>query len=340
VLEVRPDEMLIGGNGSLTLMYFCVQSALWQGVSGAGSAWSREGTEIKFLAPVPGYDRHFSICEQLGIELLPVPLGETGPDMDQVERMVESDPAIKGIWCVPRFSNPTGIVYSDEVVARMAALPRRAGPNFRIFWDNAYAIHTLNDTAPKLAGLMEHCRSEGTEDGVYLFGSTSKVTFAGAGVAFMATSPANRAVLLQQLGIMTIGPDKINQERHVRFLKDRDTLERHMARHAEIIRPRFERVLEKLRKELGGTGMGSWTEPEGGYFVSFDTLPGLAREVVRLAGEAGVKLTPAGATFPGGEDPEDRNIRLAPTFPALDEIERAMEVFVVCVRLASVRARL
>jgi len=340
VLGVQPDEMLIGGNGSLPLMYFCLQSALERGVAAPESAWRSEGRTIKFLAPVPGYDRHFTACEHLGIELVPVRMTHEGPDMDQVEGLCAADSGIKGIWCVPRFSNPTGTIYSDAVVARLAKLPARAGAHFRIFWDNAYAVHTLNDGARQVANLMDLCRKEGTQDGVYLFGSTSKITFAGAGVGFMAASPANLKVLTRHLGFSTIGPDKVNQERHVRFLQSPERLAEHMAKHAEIIRPRFELVLDKLRKGLGDRHFGSWTEPEGGYFISFDTEPGLAREVVGLAGEAGVKLTPAGATFPYGRDPEDRNIRLAPTFPTLDELDKAMDVFVVCVQLATVRKRL
>ena len=341
MIGVKPEEVLIGGNGSLTLMYFAVQTALQQGVSDADSAWALDTTgTIKFLAPVPGYDRHFSICEHLGIELIPVRMNEDGPDMDQVEQLVQADPSIKGIWCVPRFSNPTGTVYSAAVVERIAKLGKIASANFRVFWDNAYAVHTLQSDAAKLANIMDFCRAEGTEDSVYLFGSTSKITFAGAGVAFMASSPANLAVLKNHLGFATIGPDKVNQLRHVKFLKDMTTLEQHMAKHAAIMQPRFTAVLSSLRNELGDSGMGSWTEPEGGYFVSFDSLPGLAQEIVKMAAAAGVKLTPAGATFPYGNDPQDCNIRLAPTYPSVAEIEKAMEVFVLCVKLASVNQAL
>ncbi len=321
-------------------MYFTAQTCMNQDFAGAGSAWATGGAPVKFLAPVPGYDRHFSVCEHLGIDMIPVAMNDDGPDMDQVESLVKADPAIKGIWCVPRFSNPTGCVYSDQVVERMAGLGKLAGPNFRVFWDNAYAVHTLHDGAPELANLMDHCRRAGTEDSVFLFGSTSKITFAGAGVAFIGSSPANLKALQHHLGFSTIGPDKVNQMRHVRFLKDMDTIREHMRGHAAIMRPRFEAVLDRLDSDLAGTGMGEWTRPQGGYFIAFDARPGLAREIVRLAGEAGVKLTPAGATFPYGNDPEDRNIRLAPTFPSVEEIEQAMEVFVVCVKLASVRQAL
>ena len=334
MIGVNTDEIMIGGNSSLTLMHSTVEVAMLQGVAGAGSAWKDEGGNIKFLAPVPGYDRHFSVCEHLGIELIPVAMKDDGPDMDQIEELLRNDSSIKGIWCVPRFSNPTGIVYSDEVVARIAKLANIAGPNFRVFWDNAYAVHVLDKNAPKLANLMDLCRQEGTEDSVYIFGSTSKITFAGAGVAFIGSSPANLAVLKQHYGFTSIGPDKINQLRHVRFLKDMDTLDQHMAKHAAIMQPRFDAVLNALRSELAE--LGEWEEPQGGYFISFDSQPGLASRIVKLAADAGVKLTPAGATFPYGKDPEDKNIRLSPTFPSLDEISKAMEVFVVCVKLASV----
>ncbi|ARN74704.1 aminotransferase class I/II-fold pyridoxal phosphate-dependent enzyme [Oceanicoccus sagamiensis] len=340
MVGVKPEEVMIGGNSSLTLMYFSLQTAMHQGVSDADSAWAKDGQTVKFLAPVPGYDRHFAACEHLGVELIPVAMDDNGPDMDQVEQLVQADASIKGIWCVPRFSNPTGVVYSDEVVQRIAKLGNIAGPNFRVFWDNAYAVHVLNDNAPELPNLMDYCRQQGTEDSVYIFGSTSKITFAGAGVAFIAGSPANLTVLKKHLGFTSIGPDKINQLRHVAFLKDSATLSEHMNRHAAIMQPRFDAVLSSLRSELGDTDMGSWTEPEGGYFISFDSRPGLAREIIALAAGAGVKLTPAGATFPYGNDPDDKNIRLAPTYPTVSEIEKAMEVFVTCVKLASVKQAL
>lgn len=341
MLDVEPDELMIGGNSSLTLMYFCAATALQHGVTkDSDTAWQNLGQTIKFLAPVPGYDRHFSLCEHLGIELIPVSLNDDGPDMDQVEQLVQADASIKGIWCVPRFSNPTGIVYSDQVVERIAKLGTLASEGFRVFWDNAYAVHALNDDAPQLASIMDYCRQAATEDSVYLFGSTSKVTFAGAGVAFVGSSPANLAVLKKHMGFMSIGPDKVNQLRHVHFLKDRETLAEHMRKHATILAPKFDAVMSKLDSELSGAGMGSWTSVQGGYFVSFDALPGLARMIVQLSAAAGVKLTPAGATFPYGNDPEDKNIRLAPSFPTIGDIEKTMDVFVLCVKLASVRQRL
>ena len=339
VLGVKPSETLIGGNASLTLMFQSVAFAHLFGVRGPETAWSNEG-DVKFLCPVPGYDRHFGICEELGIKMLPVPMDQNGPDMDQVEALVKADPCIKGIWCVPRFSNPTGIVYSDEVVERIAQLGKVAGPNFRVMWDNAYAIHALSDDAPQLANLMDLARQHGTEDSVLIFGSTSKVTFAGSGLAFMGASEDNLKYFKKHLGMSTIGPDKVNQLRHMKFFGDFDGLLHHMARHAELLNPRFEAVLRHLDKGFADSDLGTWTVPQGGYFVSFDARPGLAKEIVHLAGEAGVKLTPAGATFPYGQDPDDKNIRLAPSFPSLEDINKTMEVFVVCVKLASVRQKL
>jgi aspartate/methionine/tyrosine aminotransferase len=339
ILGVSPEQTLVAGNSSLTLMYYSVMQALLVGVDGEQSAWKNEG-EISFLCPSPGYDRHFTVCERLGIRMIPVAMTDTGPDMDEVEQLVEADPRIKGIWCVPRFSNPTGIVYSDETVERIAKLGQISGPNFRVMWDNTYAVHSLDDDAPELAPIMAFCEQHGTKDNVLQFGSTSKITFAGAGVGFMGASAKNLQALIQFMSTLSIGPDKINQMRHVAFLKDSDTLAAHMRKHAALIAPRFDAVFDALRSELADTGMGDWTEPAGGYFISFNTRPGLAREVVRLAGEAGVKLTPAGATYPYGDDPGDRNIRIAPTVPSLEEVKKAMAVFVLCVKLASVRQKL
>jgi DNA-binding transcriptional MocR family regulator len=340
VLGVTPEETLIGGNSSLTLMYMAAQFGLYQGFGELAPSWISEGGNTKFIAPVPGYDRHFSVCEHLGIELITVALNDDGPDMDAVEELLKHDPSIKGIWCVPRFSNPTGTVYSNNVVDRIAQLGKIASSNFRVFWDNAYAVHQLSEDAPKVANLMDNCRKYGTEDSVYLFGSTSKITYAGAGVAFAGMSKGNLKAFTHHLGMSQIGPDKINQLRHIRLLKDADGIKDHMSKHAAVLKPRFDIVLKHLREGLGESGMASWTEPQGGYFVSFDTLPGLAKEVVKLAAEAGVKLTPAGATFPYGKDPANSNIRIAPSVPSLDEIDRAMAVFVSCVKLASVKQRL
>ena len=339
VLGVPAEEILIGGNASLTLMYNVVDYALTVGLKGPESAWGNSDP-VKFICPAPGYDRHFAICEHLGIEMLSVPMLDTGPDMDHVESLLAGDDSIRGIWCVPRFSNPTGCVYSDATVERIAALPRIAGEHFLIMWDNAYAVHTLDDDAPALASLRAACERQATLDNAFQFGSTSKITYAGAGVSFMASSPTNLRAYKQHLGIQTIGPDKVNQLRHVRFLRDADTLAEHMRAHRALIKPRFEQALKTLEAELAGTGMGRWLAPRGGYFISFDTLPGLATEVVGLAADIGVKLTPAGATFPYGKDPEDTNIRLAPTFPSLEDVTAAAEAFTVCVKLATVRQRL
>lgn len=339
MLGVKPEETLIGGNASLTLMFQTLNFAHNFGVRGPGSAWNLEG-KIKFLCPVPGYDRHFAICEELGIEMMPVKMDENGPDMDQVEALVKADKLIKGIWCVPRFSNPSGIVYSDAVVKRIAGLAKIAGPNFRVMWDNAYSIHALHRGAPALANIMDLAREQGTEDSLFIFGSTSKITFAGAGLAFMGSSLENLKYFKKHLGIITIGPDKVNQLRHVKFFGDFNGLLDHMDKHAELLKPRFDAVIQHLESGLKDSDLGTWTVPEGGYFVSFDSRPGLAKEIVRLADEVGVKLTPAGATFPYGKDPEDRNIRLAPSFPTVADINKAMEVFVLCVKLASVRQKL
>lgn len=339
VLQVPERNVLVGGNSSLTLMWQCAVYGMHFGFDGPGSAWSANG-KVRFICPVPGYDRHFSVCEHLGIEMVTVPMTEHGPDMDAVEALLASDASIRGMWLVPRFSNPTGAVCDDATVERCAALGRLAAPGFRLFWDDAYAVHALQPGAPRLASLFAACQRNGTEDSVLLFGSTSKITHAGAGVAFLAASEANLSAIRHHMGFASIGPDKVNQRRHVALLRDFSGLLAHMEGHAELLRPRFAAVLDTLERELGGTGMGSWSRPQGGYFVSFDTRPGLAKEVVRLAAEAGVKLTPAGATFPYRNDPEDRNIRIAPSFPTVEDISRAMEVFVVCVKLASTRQRL
>ncbi len=335
VLEVAPEDMIVAGNSSLQLMHYAATFAMHLGVGG-GAGWSAAtGGKVKFLCPVPGYDRHFSICEQLGIEMVNVAMDNNGPDMDAVEALLRDDPAIKGIWCVPRFSNPTGIVYSDDVVRRFAKLGRIAAPDFRIFWDNAYAVHTLEAGAPELLSLMAACRSEGTEDSVYLFGSTSKITYGGAGVGFAAMSASNLKTFSAQLGMSQIGPDKINQARHVALLPDLAAIHAHMQKHADIIRPRFDVVIAALEKAFKDSTLASWYRPQGGYFVSLEVTPGTAKKVIALAAEAGVKLTPAGATFPYGADPADSNIRIAPTFPTLAELTTAMQVLVNCVRLAA-----
>ncbi|HQQ63609.1 MAG TPA: aminotransferase class I/II-fold pyridoxal phosphate-dependent enzyme [Pseudomonadales bacterium] len=338
LLGLNPTEVIAGGSSSLTMMYQSMLYAWMLGPDGK-SAWRHE-SDIKFLCPSPGYDRHFAICEQLGIDMITVRLTDSGPDMDQVEALVKADPSIKGMWCVPKYGNPTGCVYSAETVDRIAALGKIAAGNFRVFWDNAYVVHDLDANPPALANIMDRCRAHGTENSVLQFTSTSKITHAGAGVAFMGASEANLAVFCKQLGICTIGPDKINQARHVRLLPDAAAVKRHMAGHAAILKPRFDCVLEHLDRAFTNSDLGEWTKPVGGYFVSFNTRPGLASTVVRLAAEAGVKLTPAGATFPYGKDPENRNIRLAPSFPKLPEVDLCMAIFTTCVKLASVEQAL
>jgi DNA-binding transcriptional MocR family regulator len=337
LLGVAADDVMAAGNSSLTLMYQIVDAALGFGLLGAGSAWRPAGqppSTVRFLCPVPGYDRHFTICQSLGVEMVPVPLDHGGPDMDAVERAVSADPSIKGIWCVPKYSNPTGCVYSNETVARLARLPLKAGPGFLVLWDNAYAVHDLVDDPPALANVADLARREGTLDHVVMFASTSKITFAGAGVAFVAGSKSLLDRFEKYLSAQQIGPDKVNQLRHARFLAGR--LGAHMRDHARLIGPKFEAVLARLEQSLGGLSIATWTKPKGGYFISFDTRPGLARRVVALAKEAGVTLTPAGSTWPYGKDPSDSNIRIAPTFPSLKDVEAATEVFTLCVELASI----
>jgi DNA-binding transcriptional MocR family regulator len=333
-----PAEVIAGGNSSLTMMYQAMHYAWMLGVDGK-NAWRNESS-VKFLCPSPGYDRHFAICEQFSIDMIPVRLTNNGPDMDQVEALIKADAAIKGMWCVPKYSNPTGCVYSAETVDRIAALGKIAACNFRVFWDNAYVVHDLADNAPQLANIMERCRAHGTEHSVLQFTSTSKITHAGAGVAFMGASKENLAVFCKQLGICTIGPDKVNQARHLAFLPDAAAVSAHMQKHAEILKPRFDCVLQHLQTAFADSDLGEWTVPVGGYFVSFNTRPNLATTVVKLAAEAGVKLTPAGATFPYGKDPDNKNIRLAPSFPKLEEVDLCMAIFTTCVKLAAVEQAL
>ncbi|GGX62580.1 aminotransferase class I/II-fold pyridoxal phosphate-dependent enzyme [Saccharospirillum salsuginis] len=339
LLGMPVEQVLAGGSSSLTLMHQAMSIAYHDGLSGPGSAWHLD-KNAKCLCPVPGYDRHFAICEHLGIEMIPVPMTDAGPDMDAVEKALEQDPSIKALWCVPRFSNPTGIVYSDETVRRIAHLGRIAGEHFRVFWDNAYSVHALNDQAPALANVFDACREAGTEDSVLQFASTSKITFAGSGVAFLGASDKNLQHIKASLSALTIGPDKVNQLRHARFFAQDGSLKAHMKQHAALLKPRFDTVLKHLNDAFGDNDLGQWNAVEGGYFISFNTRPGLAKETVRLALGAGVKLTPAGATYPYGKDPEDANIRIAPSVPSVSEVDDAMRVFTLCVTLASVRQAL
>jgi DNA-binding transcriptional MocR family regulator len=320
-------------------MFQVMLSAHQFGLKDAASAWKNDG-DVKFICPVPGYDRHYTVCEQLGIKMINVPMTSTGPCMDTVEALVASDSSIKGMWCVPKYSNPTGVVYSDDTVDRIAKLGKIASANFRVFWDNAYSVHDLNTNAPQLASILAATERHNTLDSVIQFASTSKITHAGSGVAFVAASALNLAGFKRFLNTCTIGPDKVNQIRHTRFLPTKDALMAHMAKHAALLNPRFDAVLSALSGAFEGTNLGAWEKPVGGYFISFDTRKNCAKETVRLAAEAGVKLTPAGATYPYGKDPEDRNIRIAPSVPTVPEVVSAMEVFVVCVKLASVRAQL
>jgi aspartate/methionine/tyrosine aminotransferase len=332
ILEVKPSEIIIDGNSSLNMMYDTIARAETHGILGE-TPWCKLD-HVKFLCPSPGYDRHFKVTEFFGIEMITIEMNSDGPNMDEVERLVESDPSIKGIWCVPKYSNPQGITYSDEVVTRFAKL-KPAAPDFRIFWDNAYCVHHLTDTPDKLLNILDACRENGNENMVYIFGSTSKISFPGSGVAMMACSEENIEDTKRQLAFQTIGPDKLNQLRHVRFFKNADGIAAHMKKHATIIKPKFDVVIESLERELGGTGLLSWTNPNGGYFISVDTLDCCAKRIVQLCGEAGVVMTPAGATYPYGIDPHDRNVRISPTFPSIQELETAIELFCLCVKLAS-----
>ena len=336
MLGLPESDVICGDHSSLSLMYLYMLHAYYHGSQGAETAWSKE-SEVKFLAIVPGYDRHFTICEELGIRLINVNMLDDGPDMDKVEELLSNDPQIKGMWCVPKYSNPTGCVYADKVVERIAALGKIAGPNFRVMWDNAYGVHDLQENPHELANVMDSCRKYGTEDNLILTASTSKITIAGGGISFLGASGKNLEHFRKRLAVMSIGPNKLNQQRHLLFLKNIEGVRSHMQKHAEILRPKFEMVQKHLESGLAGNAIGSWCKPEGGYFVSFDSNPGLAKEIIRLSAEAGVKLTPAGATFPYGQDPEDENIRLAPTFPSVQDLDQAMQVFVTCVQLASVR---
>ncbi|MEV0603597.1 aminotransferase class I/II-fold pyridoxal phosphate-dependent enzyme [Streptomyces sp. NPDC050315] len=333
LLQVPVEQLVAFGNSSLELMYESVVDAVLFGLPGAPGPWPREG-RTAMLCPVPGYDRHFAVCEKLGIDMIPVPMTESGPDMDEVQRLV-ADERVKGIWCVPKYSNPTGATYAPETVRRLAAM-ETAAPDFRVFWDNAYAVHQLQGDREPVADILGLCEEYGNADRVFVFGSTSKITAAGSGVAFFGSSPANVTWLLGHLSKRTIGPDKINQLRHARFLPDAEAVHAHMERHAELLRPKFELVDTVLEKRLGESGIATWTRPQGGYFVSLDVLDGCASRVVQLAKDAGVALTPAGATFPYGKDPRDRNIRIAPSYPRVEELGDALEGLALCAELAAV----
>lgn len=334
MMDAPADQIIVYGNSSLNIMYDTISRSMTHGVMGS-TPWMKL-PEVKWLCPVPGYDRHFAICEYFGIEMINIPMTEDGPDMDLVEKLVSEDDAIKGIWCVPMYSNPQGITYSDETVRRFANL-KPAASDFRIFWDNAYCIHHLYfDEKAVLLDILKECEKAGNPDMVYKFGSTSKVSFPGSGIAALASSKANLEYIKKQLTLQTIGHDKINQLRHVRYFKNYDGLMEHMKKQADIMRPKFEAVLDVLDKELGGLGIGSWIAPKGGYFISFDALPGCAKAIVAKAKEAGVVMTGAGATYPYKKDPSDSNIRIAPTFPTPEDLAVAAEIFVLSVKLVSI----
>lgn len=334
MMGTTPDHVIVYGNASLNIMYDQISRAYTHGILG-NTPWCKLD-KVKFLCPVPGYDRHFAITERFGIEMINIPMSESGPDMGMVEEYVSKDASVKGIWCVPKYSNPQGYTYSEETVKRMAAF-KPAAEDFRIFWDNAYVIHDLyDDNKDEIADIISECEKAGNPDMVFEFASTSKVSFPGSGIAALASSANNIADIKKQLTIQTIGHDKLNQLRHVRFFKDINGLKEHMRKHAEFMRPKFEAVESVLEEELGGLGIGSWTEPKGGYFISFEALDGCAKAIVAKCKEAGVKLTGAGATFPYGKDPKDSNIRIAPSFPTPEEMKQAADLFVLCVKLVSV----
>lgn len=334
ILGVSSDNVIVFGNASLNIMYDMVSRAMLFGILGS-TPWSKLD-KVKFLCPVPGYDRHFAITELFGVEMINIPMKADGPDMDLVEKYVNNDESVKGIWCVPKYSNPQGITYSDEVVKRFAAL-KPAAKDFRIFWDNAYAIHDLyEDDKDELLEIFAECKKNGNEDMVYEFCSTSKVTFAGGGISALAASKSNIDDVKRTMTIQTIGHDKVNQLRHARYFKDVNGVYDHMKKHAAILRPKFEAVINEFEKELSGLGIASWVKPKGGYFISFETMEGCAKAVVAKCKEAGVTLTGAGATYPYKKDPNDSNIRIAPSLPTEEELKQATELFILCVKLVSV----
>lgn len=334
MIGTTPEHVIVYGNSSLNIMYDTISRSYTHGVLG-NTPWCKLD-KVRFLCPVPGYDRHFGVTEHFGVEMINVPMTPEGPDMDLVEKLVAEDESIKGIWCIPKYSNPQGVVYSDETVRRFAAL-KPAAKDFRIYWDNAYVVHHLYEKdQAQILDIISECEKAGNPDMVYEFCSTSKVSFPGAGIAALASSVTNIADIKKQLSVQTIGHDKINQLRHVRYFKDAAGIEAHMMKQAACIRPKFELVLELFEKELAGLGIGSWLSPKGGYFITFETLEGCAKNVVAKAKEAGVTLTGAGAPFPYGKDPKDSVIRVAPTYPSLEELKMATDIFVICVKLASI----
>lgn len=333
-LEVAEDEIIVGDSASLKMMHDTIMGALVYGMVDSEIPWGKLPT-VKFLCPSPGYDRHFAVCQYLGIEMVPVAMDANGPDMDAVEELAANDESIKGIWCVPKYSNPTGITYSDAVVDRLAAMPTKAR-DFTIMCDNAYTVHHLTESPDNLNNFLAACKNGGNPERVFIYGSTSKVSFAGGGVAMMAGSRRNIEFVLSKMQFQTIGPNKLNQLRHVLFFKDMAGINEHMKKHAAILKPKFDAVLDVLDKELAGKDIASWSKPKGGYFISIDMMQDCAKAVVEMASAAGVKLTPAGATYPYGKDPEDLNIRIAPSFPVVEDVSTAMELVTICIQLVSI----
>ena len=332
ILGTKPEEIFVGGNASLNLMFDLISKAYTHGLKHSPRPWSREPV-VRFLCPSPGYDRHFKVSESFGMELICIPMTENGPDMDMVEQAVQ-DPTVKGMWCVPKYSNPDGIVYSDETIDRIAAL-HPAAPDFALMWDNAYCIHEIYGEFIPFRDILSLCRAQGNADMVYEFASTSKITFPGAGVACMATSEDNLKYLLSILGMQTISYDKVNQLRHVRYLKDKAHTLALMQKHAAVLAPKFTAVLDTLEAEIEPLGIAHWTRPKGGYFISFYAMPGTAKRALALCKEAGVTMTGAGATYPYGRDPQDSNIRIAPSLPPVEELKQAMQIFCLCVKIAA-----
>ena len=339
LLDIPAENLIVGGNSSLNLMFDTFARNMIFGVEEEGSTpWAAQG-KIKFLCPAPGYDRHFSICEKMGIEMITIGMKEDGPDMDTVEKLVSEDASIKGIWCVPKYSNPTGVIFSDEVITRLASM-KPAAKDFRIFWDDAYIIHFLGNDAVKQPSIIKECAKYGNDNMVYVFTSTSKISFPGSGLAVIASSKHNIDAIKKTMGVQTIGHDKLNQMRHVKYFGNLDGIKEQMKKHAAIIAPKFKMVDEVLTRELTGLGIASWSKPEGGYFISLDVYPGTAKRVYEMMCELGVNLTPAGATFPYGRDPEDKNLRIAPTFPPIDELKLASEALALCTKRAALEKML
>ena len=338
LLGLKPENIIMGGQSSLCLMYDMMIKALVLGVYGGSKPWGQQG-QLKFLCPVPGYDRHFRITQEFGMEMISIPMDDNGPDMDLVRRYVENDASVKGIWCVPKYSNPSGCTYSPETVEAFAAL-KPAADDFRIFWDNAYYVHGFRETDDYLLNIFDACKKYGSEDMVYEFLSTSKVTFSGAGLAVFAASKNNVKFLLGQMGVQTIGYDKINQLRHVKFFRDVHGLKKHMKKQADYLRPKFDVALAALENGLSGTDVGAWSNPNGGYFISYTGLPGTAKRCVELCAQAGLRVTEAGAAFPYGVDPEDSHIRLAPSYPTTEQLYQGMNLFCICQRIAALEVLL